>query len=60
MAGSCEFCNESRDSIKCGEIRDYLRNILTSQEGFCFVELVISLFDWLVSHHAIKYGDADY
>jgi len=35
-------------------------DLLTSQEGLCFVELVISLVGWLDSHYVIKYGVVDY
>jgi hypothetical protein len=40
VAGSCEHGDEPSDSIKCGEILDYLSVLLASQEGLCSTELV--------------------
>jgi len=37
-----------------------IRGPVNFSKGLCFVELVISLFGWLVSHYVIKYGDVDY
>jgi hypothetical protein len=38
---SCEHGDEPSGSIKCGEFLDQLSVLVTSQEGLCYMELVI-------------------
>jgi len=42
VAGSSQCGNEHLGSIKCGEIFDYLRNLLASQEGLCSLKLELT------------------
>jgi hypothetical protein len=40
VAGPCEHSDEPSGCIKGGEFFDQLSDSLTSQEGFCFMELL--------------------
>lgn len=42
MTGSCERGNHHPGSLQFGEFLDSLRNFLSSQEGLCFVEVVVT------------------
>ena len=38
MKGCCESGNEPSSSTKCGEFRDYIRNLSLFQEGLSFIQ----------------------
>jgi hypothetical protein len=42
VTGSCERGNEHLGSLQFGEFLDSLRNFLSSQEGLCFVDVVVT------------------
>jgi hypothetical protein len=40
VVGSCECGNETLGWIKCGDLFGLAENLLVSQEGLCYMELV--------------------
>jgi len=45
MAGSYVSGNESVGSTECSEVRDWLKDLLTSQEGLCCTEIILNTFE---------------
>jgi hypothetical protein len=42
VVGSCEHGDEPSGSIECREFLDWLSVLLVSQEGLCFMDLVVT------------------